>query len=64
LLVIVDPTVSVVLSVWLFQERYTRSPLTIAISALPFIIMCAGVVALTRTAPSTMQTAAAGPSPD
>src|SRR5271167_1220801 len=30
LLVIVDPTVSVVLSIWLFQESYTRGPGSIA----------------------------------
>ena len=55
LLVIVDPCVSVVLSIWLFQERYTGGPVAIAGSALGFAVMCAGVVALTRTAPPTMQ---------
>ena len=54
LLVIVDPTVSVILSIWLFQERYTRGPAPIAGSLIGFAAMCAGVVALTRTAPSTM----------
>ncbi|HWY90078.1 MAG TPA: DMT family transporter [Solirubrobacteraceae bacterium] len=60
LLVIVDPSVSVILSVWLFQERYTRGPAVIVGSVLAFTVMCVGVVALTRTAPSTMR---AGPSP-
>lgn len=60
LLVIVDPIVSVILSVWLFQERYSRGPAVIAASVLAFTVMCVGVVALTRTAPSTMR---AGPSP-
>jgi hypothetical protein len=60
LLVIVDPTVSVILSVWLFQERYSRGPAVIAGSVLAFAVMCVGVVALTRTAPPTMR---AGPSP-
>ena len=60
LLVIVDPTVSIILSAWLFQERYSRGPTVIAISVLAFAVMCMGVVALTRTAPSTMR---AGPSP-
>ncbi|MGO9488665.1 MAG: DMT family transporter [Solirubrobacteraceae bacterium] len=55
LLVIVDPSLSVVLSIWLFQERYTRGPVAIAAAVLGFIVMCAGVVALTRTAPATMQ---------
>jgi hypothetical protein len=60
LLVIVDPTVSVILSVWLFQERYSREPALVAASVLAFVLMCVGVVALTRTAPATMR---AGPSP-
>ena len=54
------PLVSVVLSIWLFQERYTRGPAAIAGSLLAFAVMCLGVVALTRTAPSTMR---APPSP-
>ena len=55
LLVIVDPSVSVILSAWLFQERYTRGPAAIVGSLLGFAVMCVGVVALTRTAPRTMQ---------
>jgi hypothetical protein len=55
LLVIVDPTLSVLLSVWLFQERYTGGPAAIAGSVVAFAAMCVGVVALTRTAPPTMQ---------
>jgi len=62
LLVIVDPTVSVILSVWLFQERYSRGPAVIAGSVLAFTVMCAGVVALTRTAPPTMRSAVTGSS--
>lgn len=57
LLVIVDPCVSVIVSIWLFQERYTRGPVTIAASVLAFAVMCVGVVALTRTAPPTMEAA-------
>jgi hypothetical protein len=60
LLVIVDPTLSVVLSVWLFHERYTGGPSAIAGSVVAFALMCVGVVALVRTAPPTMQ---AEPSP-
>ncbi len=59
LLVIVDPSVSVILSIWLFQERYTRGPAAIAGSLVAFTIMSVGVVMLTRTAPPTMR---AGPS--
>jgi hypothetical protein len=59
LLVIVDPSVSIILSIWLFQERYTRGPAAIAASLVTFTIMSVGVVMLTRTAPPTMR---AGPS--
>ncbi len=55
LLTIVDPCVSVVLSVWLFQEHYTRGAVAIAASVVAFVVMCLGVLALTRTAPQTMQ---------
>jgi drug/metabolite transporter (DMT)-like permease len=55
LLVIVDPTASVILGVWLFQERYSHTPAAVAGSVIAFIVMCLGVVALTRTAPPTMQ---------
>jgi drug/metabolite transporter (DMT)-like permease len=62
LLVILDPTASILLSILLFGERYTGGPLAIAGSAAGFVVMCAGVVALTRTAPQTMQPARAAPS--
>ena len=55
LLTIVDPAVSTILSVWLFQEHYTRSPLSVASSVLAFAVMCAGVLALTKLAPPTMR---------
>lgn len=57
LLVIGDPSISVVLSVWLFQEHYTRGAAAIAGCVAGFVVMCAGVVALTRTAPATMSAA-------
>jgi len=62
LLVIVDPSVSVILSVWLFQEHYTHGPAAIGGSLVAFATMCVGVVALTRTAPPTMQAVATGAS--
>jgi hypothetical protein len=61
LLVILDPTLSIVLSVWLFHEHYTHSAPDIAASVVAFALMCAGVVALTRTSPPTMQGARRGP---
>jgi hypothetical protein len=54
ILVVLDPTISVVLSVVLFAEHYTGGPAAIAGSAVGFVVMCLGVVALTRTAPATM----------
>jgi drug/metabolite transporter (DMT)-like permease len=57
-LVIVDPLVSIVLSVWLFGEHFVPDAGTVAISAVAFAVMCAGVVVLTQTAPATMEPAA------
>jgi hypothetical protein len=54
-LVIIDPIVSIVLSVWLFAEHFTANGVVLAIAALGFAVMCAGVVLLTQTAPATMQ---------
>jgi hypothetical protein len=56
LLVIVDPCLSVVLSIWLFDERFTQSVAALAIGLAGFVVMCVGVVILTMTAPPTMQT--------
>lgn len=54
LLVIVDPSLSIILSIWLFHERYADGPTAITEGMVAFIVMCLGVVALTRTAPATM----------
>ena len=54
-LVIIDPIVSIVLSVWLFDEHFTADGAVLAIAAIGFVVMCAGVVLLTQTAPATMQ---------
>ncbi len=61
LLVIVDPSVSVILSVWLFHEHYAHDAAAIVGGVVAFVVMCVGVVALTRSAPVTM--AADGPDP-
>lgn len=61
ILVILDPTMSVLLSVLVFEERYTGGPAAVAGATAGFLVMCAGVLALTRTAPPTM--AAAGSEP-
>jgi hypothetical protein len=54
LLVVIDPFASIVLSVWLFGERFTDSPAKVAIAAVAFAVMAAGVVMLTRTAPQDL----------
>ena len=54
LLVIIDPIVSIGLSVWIFGEYFTADAPRLALASLAFVIMCAAVVVLTRTAPATM----------
>ena len=54
LLVIINPLASIVLSIWLFDERFTDSPAKIAIAFLAFAIMAAGVTVLSRTAPKDL----------
>ena len=53
-LVITDPFASIVLSVWLFDERFTDSPAKITVAVLAFAVMAAGVTILTRTAPKDL----------
>ena len=45
----------IALSVWLFDEHFTADGAVLAIAAIGFAVMCAGVVLLTQTAPATMQ---------
>jgi len=54
-LVIVDPIVSIALSVWLFGEHFTSDAGVLTAAAIAFAVMCAGVVVLTQTAPATMR---------
>ncbi len=54
-LVIIDPIVSIALSVWLFEERFTSDAALLAVGAVAFAVMCAAVVLLTQTAPATMR---------
>ena len=53
-LVIIDPFASIILSVWLFEERFTDSPAKIAIAVVALAVMTVGVVRLTRTAPQDL----------
>ena len=53
-LVIIDPIVSIALSLWLFGEHFTSDAVALAVAAAAFAVMCVSLVALTQTAPSTM----------
>jgi hypothetical protein len=55
LLVITDPIVSIALSVWLFGEYFVLNPGTLAAASAGFVVMCAGVVVLSVTAPATVE---------
>jgi hypothetical protein len=54
LLVIVDPLMSIGLSVWIFGEYFTENALNLTVATVALVALCAGVAVLTRTAPSTM----------
>jgi hypothetical protein len=41
--------------VWLFEESFTSDAAVLAVAAVAFAVMCAGVVLLTQTAPATMK---------
>ena len=58
LLIVIDPIVSIWLSVWLFAEYFTDSAAVIAVAAVAFAGLIVGVVFLTQTAP--MQDTAPG----
>jgi drug/metabolite transporter (DMT)-like permease len=51
ILIITDPFASIILSVWLFGEHFTNSPVKIAVAVVAFAVMAAAVTVLSRTAP-------------
>ena len=53
-IVIVDPIVSIALSVWIFGETFSENVPKLAIGSFAFAGMCVAVTVLTRTAPPTM----------
>ncbi len=55
MLVIINPFASIILSVWLFDERFTNSPAKIVVGVVSFAVMAAGVTMLTRTAPQDLR---------
>ena len=60
-IVIVDPIVSIVLSVWIFAEVFTANALRLSVGVIAFGIMCAAATVLARTAPATMDSATSPP---
>jgi drug/metabolite transporter (DMT)-like permease len=55
LLVVVDPIVSIALSIWIFNETFTSDAARLTLAVLSFAGMCAAVVVLVRTTPATME---------
>ena len=55
LIVIVDPIVSIALSVWVYQESFAADTPKLFVAAVSFAGMCAAAVILARTAPATME---------
>ena len=51
IVVVVDPIVSIILSVWLFNERLTGNPVQLALAIVAFAVVSAGVVVLSLTTP-------------
>jgi hypothetical protein len=45
----------IILSVWLFDERFTESPPRIAIAAVAMAVLVVGVISLSRTAPEDLK---------
>ena len=50
-LVIVDPMVSILLSVYLFGEYFTTNIGLLVVASVSFTVLCGGVVLLTRSVP-------------
>lgn len=51
LLVVINPLVAIALSVWLYGEHFTSEPAQLALGAVSFAGLVAGVVLLTATGP-------------
>ena len=54
LIVVVDPAVAIVLSVWIFDERFTVSLTQKTVAGMAFCVMVVGVTVLSRTAPTDL----------
>jgi hypothetical protein len=53
-IVVVDPIVSIALSVWIYAETFSEDAPRLGISAAAFATMCVSVIVLAHTAPATM----------
>jgi hypothetical protein len=60
LIVVVDPAVAIVLSVWIFDERFTVSALQRVFAGVAFCVMAVAVVVLSRAAPTDLDSTMAG----
>ena len=56
-IVIVDPIVSIALSVWIFGETFTPHVVQLAVGSFAFAAMCVAVTVLALSAPATMDPA-------
>jgi drug/metabolite transporter (DMT)-like permease len=63
LLVIINPIVSIALSVWIFAEHFTADAPRLALGSAALATMCASAAVLTRTAPATMSASDIPPAP-
>jgi hypothetical protein len=61
LLAIVNPLASIILSIWLFEERFTHNPARIAVAMAAMAILAVGVIALSRTAPEDLEPSMVSP---
>jgi drug/metabolite transporter (DMT)-like permease len=59
-IVLIDPMVSIVLSVWIFAEVFTENPFRLTVGVVSFAAMCVAATVLARTTPATMEQ---GPAP-
>jgi drug/metabolite transporter (DMT)-like permease len=55
LIVVVDPIVSIGLSLWIFNETFTDDAVRLGFAAAALAAMCVAVTILARTAPATME---------
>ena len=53
-LVVVDPAVASILSVWIFGERIAVSPAQKVVTSVAFVVMAVGVTVLSRAAPTDL----------